>query len=89
MSLSRVLLVPVATAALALPGCWFQPFEPAGHACTTQDDCLDGYRCELSVCVLGEPLDAGLDAALDAGSVDDSGSVDDAGPSDTGPDSAS
>ncbi len=66
MRLARCFLGLAATAAPLLSGCWFQPFDPAGHACATQDDCLAGYRCELQVCVPGEPLDAGLDADLDA-----------------------
>ena len=67
LSLSLVL----ATLALGAAGCWYQPFDPNGHACTTQMDCLDGYRCELSVCVAGEPADAGLDADLDASAPSD------------------
>jgi hypothetical protein len=47
--------------ALALSGCWFQAFEPGGHRCATQSDCLAGYQCVSSVCVPGEPADAGGD----------------------------
>lgn len=47
-------------------GCFLEPFDMEGHACTTQADCIPGYRCELSVCVAGEPLDTGTDADLDA-----------------------
>jgi hypothetical protein len=52
--------------AAAISGCWFQPFDPNGHACASQSDCLTGYRCEANVCVAGEPLDGGMDADLDA-----------------------
>lgn len=52
--------------ALTLSGCFLEPFDPNGHACSTQADCLAGYRCEMSVCVAGEPTDAGVDASADA-----------------------
>jgi hypothetical protein len=52
-------------------GCWYQPFDPEGHACAGEADCLEGYRCELSRCVRGEAADAGGDADLDAAPSDD------------------
>ncbi len=62
---SSTLALAALVGALA-PGCFLEPFDVEGHACTTQADCITGYRCEMSVCVAGEPLDAGVDADLDA-----------------------
>ncbi len=82
------------TCAAALPitllasGCWYEPVEVEGRACTTTADCIDGYRCEARVCVLGAPIDAGLDAhtSIDARALVDVGldATSDAG-SDGGP----
>ncbi|MBN8609302.1 MAG: hypothetical protein J0L92_01870 [Deltaproteobacteria bacterium] len=66
----------LALTALAASGCFLEPFDPNGHACTTQADCLAGYRCEMSVCVAGEPSDAGTDANDDAFATADAGRPD-------------
>ncbi|MBN8615631.1 MAG: hypothetical protein J0L92_33860 [Deltaproteobacteria bacterium] len=68
----------ITCAALAITllasGCWYEPVEVEGRACATSADCIDGYRCEARVCVLGAPMDAGVDAAaIDAALVRDAG----------------
>jgi hypothetical protein len=66
----------LALTALSASGCFLEPFDPNGHACATQADCLAGYRCEASVCVAGEPSDAGTDANDDAFATADAGRPD-------------
>ena len=78
-------------------GCVLSPIDPSGRSCDERDQCLEGWRCELTsrTCVPAEGLDAGVrnDAStadapgLDA-FADDAAGLDAPGLDAAGPDAA-